>query len=132
MEQVDLEDARGADGTLRVALGGDLKLERGIPAPERVIEQIEKSRLPRKVILETGVLAGWDSGLLTFLLSVVSRCAQLGVEVDRHGLPEGVKRLLPLAPAVPPRPGRRISESDPVLARARGAPHAWRIGVVIP
>ena len=128
MEQVDLEYARRPDGTLRVALGGEWKLARGIPAPEGVIEQIEKSPLPRKVIFETGVLADWDSGLLTFLLSVVSRCAQLGVEVDRHGLPEGVKRLLALATAVPARPGRRISESEPVLARVGGAAIAWWIG----
>ena len=40
MEQVDLEYARGPDGTLRVALGGDWKLARGIPAPEGVIEEI--------------------------------------------------------------------------------------------
>ena len=61
MEHVGLEFARRPDGTLRVALGGDWKLARGLPAPRSVIEEIETAPLPRKVILETGVLAGWDS-----------------------------------------------------------------------
>lgn len=129
MEQVDLEYARGPDGTLRVALAGDWKLARGIPPPQGVIEEIEKPPLPRKVIFETGVLAGWDSGLLTFLLSVLSRCKQLGVEVDRYGLPEGVTRLLALATAVPATAGRRSSEPEPVLARVGDAAIAWWIGI---
>ncbi len=94
MEQVDLEYARRPDGTLRVALGGDWRLAHGIPAPRGIIEEIEKSPLPKKVIFETGILGGWDSGLLTFLMAVLSRCTQLGVEADRHGLPEGIRRLL--------------------------------------
>ncbi len=128
MEQVELEYARGADGTLLVALGGDWKLTRGLPALEGVIGEIEKSPLPKKVIFETGVLAGWDSGLLTFLLAVLSRCRHLGVEVDRRGLPEGVRRLLALATAVPARPGRRSSEPQPVLARVGDAAIAWWAG----
>jgi phospholipid/cholesterol/gamma-HCH transport system permease protein len=128
MEQVELEYARGADGTLLVALGGDWKLARGLPAPEGVIGELEKSPLPTKVTFETGVLAGWDSGLLTFLLAVLSRCRHLGVEVDRRGLPEGVRRLLALATAVPPRPGRRSSEPQPLLARVGDAAIAWWAG----
>ena len=125
MEQVDLSYTRGPDGTLSVALGGDWTLARGIPAPKAVIEEIERPPLPRRVIFETGVLAGWDSGLLTFLLAVLSRCAQLGVEADRHGLPEGVRRLLALATAVPARPGRRSSDPEPLLARVGDATIGW-------
>src|SRR5262249_10047453 len=75
-----------------------------------------------------GVLAGWDSRLLTFLLSVLRRSTQLGVEVDRHGLPEGVRRLLALATAVPARPARSSSEPEPILARVGDAAIAWWIG----
>jgi phospholipid/cholesterol/gamma-HCH transport system permease protein len=121
MQQVDLEYARRPDGTLHVAFGGEWTLASGIPTPVGVLAEIERPPPPRKVLLETGVLASWDSGLLTFLLAVVSRCAQLGVEVDRHGLPEGVKQLLALATAVPARPARRSSASDHFLARVGDA-----------
>ena len=125
MDHVDFELARGPDGTLRVALAGDWKLARGIPAPLGVIQEIERVPVPSKVIFETRVLAGWDSGLLTFLLAVLTRCTQLGVEVDRHGLPEGVRRLLALATAVPARPGRRSSDPEPLLARVGDATIGW-------
>src|SRR5262249_53232557 len=125
MDAVELQYAKGPDGTLRVALAGDWKLARGVPPSQGLIEEIERAPLPRKVAFETGVLAGWDSGLLTFLLAVLSRCAQLGVEVDRQGLPEGVSRLLALATAVPPNPGRRSSEPDAFLARVGGAAVGW-------
>ena len=59
---VQLACARGPEGTLRVALGGEWKLARGVPAPRLVIQEIERSPLPRRVIFETGVLAGWAPG----------------------------------------------------------------------
>jgi phospholipid/cholesterol/gamma-HCH transport system permease protein len=125
MQQVDLEYARRPDGTLHVALGGEWKLASGIPASVGVLEEIERPPRPQRVLLETSVLAGWDSGLLTFLLAVLSRCAQLGVEVDRHGLPEGVKQLLALATSVPARPARRPSGPDHFLARVGDAAIGW-------
>jgi phospholipid/cholesterol/gamma-HCH transport system permease protein len=122
MARVNLDYARAPDGTLDVALGGDWRLGCGIPAPDGVLGEIQKSPLPRKVTFDTGVLAGWDSGLLTFLKAVLSRCSQLGVEVDPHGLPEGVKRLLALATAVPASTGARSSpQPEPVLARVGDA-----------
>jgi phospholipid/cholesterol/gamma-HCH transport system permease protein len=128
MDQARLEYAKGEDGTLRVALGGDWKLAGGIPAPGGVIEEIERLPLPGKVVFETGVLAGWDSGLLAFLVAVLSRCKQLGVEFDRHGLPEGARRLLALATAVPARPGQKGPVPQPVLARVGDVAIAWWIG----
>ena len=103
----DLECARGADGTLRVALRGDWRRARGIPASRGVLRELERAPRPGRVVLQTGTLAGWDSGLLTFLLAVLSRCKELGVEVDRDGLPAGVERLVALATAVPARQGPR-------------------------
>jgi len=121
----NLEYTRRPDGTLHVALGGDWKLARGVPAPRALLDELERRPHPQRIILETSVLAGWDSGLLTFLLAVVSRCAQLGVEVDQHGLPEGVKQLLALATAVPARPARRSAGADPFLARVGADAVRW-------
>src|SRR5215470_2170674 len=125
MEQIALQYAKGPDGTLRVALAGDWKLARGVPPSQGLIQEIERAPLPRKVTFETAVLAGWDSGLLTFLLAVVSRCAQLGVEVDRHRLPEGVKQLLALATAVPARAARRLARREQFLSRVGDAAIGW-------
>jgi phospholipid/cholesterol/gamma-HCH transport system permease protein len=126
MAQIDVEYGRAPDGTLRLALGGDWRLGRGIPEPDGVLQEIEKAALPRKVSFATGALASWDSGLLTFLRAVLSRCAQLGVEVDQHGLPDGVRRLLALAAAVPARAGTaRGSQPAPLLERVGDAVVTW-------
>ena len=45
IDHADLKYARRPDGTLEVALGGDWKLARGLPGPEGIIEEIEKSPL---------------------------------------------------------------------------------------
>jgi phospholipid/cholesterol/gamma-HCH transport system permease protein len=127
MEQVDLEYGRGPDGTLHVALGGDWKLARGIPALRGVLEEIERQPPPQRVVLETSVLAGWDSRLLTFLLAVLSRCEQLGVEVDRQGLPSGVERLLALATAVPASRSSR-GRSESFFVRVGDAAITWSHG----
>ena len=116
MQQVDLQYARRSDGTLHLSLGGDWTLAHPLPAPRGVLEEIEKAPRPRRMILDTTVLARWDSGLLTFLLAVLSRCAQLGVTVDQHGLPRGVEHLLSLATAVPARQGPRLRAPEPLLA----------------
>jgi phospholipid/cholesterol/gamma-HCH transport system permease protein len=116
MQQVDLHCARRSDGTLHVSLGGDWTLAHTLPRPRVVLDEIERPPHPQRVLLDTAVLTRWDSGLLTFLLAVLSRCAQLGVTVDRHGLPRGVEHLLALATAVPARQGPRLRAPEPFLA----------------
>ena len=129
MSGVDLEYARAPDGTLRLALAGDWRLGRGIPEPGRVLGEVEQGPPPQKVIFDTRALAGWDSGLLTFLRALLSRFAQLGVEVDERGLPDGVRRLLALAAAVPARMDVRAESRMPFLARVGDvALAAWRAG----
>jgi phospholipid/cholesterol/gamma-HCH transport system permease protein len=108
MTPVDLRYVRAEDGTLRLMLAGEWKLGRGLPAPSSVLGELERQPRPQRVTFDTGLLAGWDSGLLTFLLTVFARCSQLGISVDDSGLPGGVKRLLAQATAVPERQGARV------------------------
>ncbi|MGH7539424.1 MAG: ABC transporter permease, partial [Gemmatimonadota bacterium] len=73
---------------------------------------------PRRVSFDTDALAGWDSTLLAFLRDVLERCDEHGVEVDRSGLPGGVRRLLDLAEAVPEREDAgRERPSPPIVDR---------------
>ena len=124
MQHADLEYARRPDGTLHVALGGDWTLARGIPAPRGVLEEIEQTPRPRRLVLDTRI-ASWDSGLLTFLLAVQARCTQLGIAMDRHALPRGVEHLLALASAVPARLGPRGTGPQTFLARVGDSAIEW-------
>jgi len=62
----------------------------------------------RRLTFETEHLGDWDSGLLTFLLMVKNICAERQVVVEDSALPEGVRRLLALAAAVPERGGEHL------------------------
>jgi len=59
---------------------------------------------------DTGITA-WDSSLLIYLRAVMAIAKGNNAEVDDTGLPEGVRRLLHLADAVPERKGARRTGS---------------------
>ncbi|MCP4686871.1 MAG: ABC transporter permease [Desulfobacterales bacterium] len=101
---------RPADDTLLVSLAGDWTIENRTPRASEVVARVEAGSEIRRVLFDTEKLAGWDSGLLTFLTRVLDHCAQNGIPVSREGLPPGAQRLLNLAAAVPERKGARKKE----------------------
>jgi phospholipid/cholesterol/gamma-HCH transport system permease protein len=110
-----LSFSRPASDTLQISLAGAWEMQAGVPRVDAVQEAIESEPRPRQVSFDTGALRGWDSGLLTFLVKVGELCAERGIKADRAGLPDGVRRLLDLAEAVPERKGARSSEAAPSL-----------------
>lgn len=85
-----------------------------------MLVQRELESLPeaRRVVLEAQELTSWDSSVLTFLVEVSELCRQRGINMDRGGLPAGVRRLLELAEAVPEKKGARKEEVEtPFLER---------------
>jgi phospholipid/cholesterol/gamma-HCH transport system permease protein len=110
--------SRPAPDTLQLDLAGRWALTADLPQPEQVQQAFESGPQIRRVSFDSRQLAGWDSGLLTFLIRVGELCAERGVSVDRDGLPTGVRRLLELAAAVPERKGARSqSARASLLAR---------------
>jgi phospholipid/cholesterol/gamma-HCH transport system permease protein len=79
---------------------------------------VESAPGVRRIAFDTTGITAWDSALLVFLSKLIAQNEKGQIETDRSGIPEGVKRLLALAGAVPERkdtgrPPERIS----VLAR---------------
>jgi phospholipid/cholesterol/gamma-HCH transport system permease protein len=93
--------------TLLVKLSGDWKITEPLPATADVEKALESTKAIRRITFDTKDLAGWDSGLLTFLIKIFEACSKTKIEVDKDGLPEGVRRLISLATAVPERKGAR-------------------------
>jgi phospholipid/cholesterol/gamma-HCH transport system permease protein len=62
----------------------------------------------RGIRFDTTRLDDWDTGLLTFLDSILKTCGERGIAADTAGLPPGAQRLLAMALAVPEQtvPGR--------------------------
>jgi phospholipid/cholesterol/gamma-HCH transport system permease protein len=97
--------------TLQVRLAGSWRFADGLPSVRDVQQQFADMPHLARVTFETTALAAWDTGLLTFLLQSFDVCKQHQAEVDPSGLPEGVRRLLALAAAVPERQGVRRTEA---------------------
>jgi phospholipid/cholesterol/gamma-HCH transport system permease protein len=112
-----LADPAAAD-TIRLRLSGSWRLTRPLPPAAELERQLEAQSGVRRILVEARDLAGWDSGLLMFLRRVDGFARQTGIETDASGLPEGVRRLLRLAAAVPERAGaRRDAARESFLAR---------------
>jgi phospholipid/cholesterol/gamma-HCH transport system permease protein len=112
---------RTADGTLLVRLAGHWKLGRGLPTAAQVQDQLTSGPPIRRVAFHAGDLASWDSSLLTFLTRVMAQTTAQQIEIDQTGLPEGVRRLLALAAAVPERKDTQEEKRPSWLARVGAA-----------
>src|SRR5262245_8752527 len=101
----------------RVELAGAWRKEDDLPDPGEVWREIDAGPAVRRLSLDTSGVTGWDSELITFALKVLEEAKARGVESDRAGLPEGARRLLRLAEAVPERQTGRSRGQPPWLAR---------------
>jgi len=104
---------RQADDTLLVRLVGHWTMRTSAPVVTEVYQQLDASPAMRRLAFEAQELTGWDSRLLTFLRQVMEASTHRQMVIDLHGLPEGVRRLLTLAAAVPEREGARRGAPRP-------------------
>jgi phospholipid/cholesterol/gamma-HCH transport system permease protein len=102
--QLDAQLA-GAD-ELVITLGGHWCMAATLPSPDIVATRLAAS--VRHVRFDTTGLTDWDTGLLSFLGSVLKTCAARGISADTAGLPPGAQRLLTMALTTPEQtvPGR--------------------------
>ena len=77
------------------------------------VEDELRSRSPKRVRFDASTLGEWDSALVTFLFEVAEIAREQKIAVDRDSLPEGIRRLLALAEAVPERKGARQTKEEP-------------------
>ena len=122
-----LADAAAAD-TLQLRLSGSWRLSRPLPPAAEVESELERRGGVRRIVIDAQGLTGWDSGLLMFLRRLDGFARGAGLETDASGLPEGVRRLLSLAAAVPERAGaRRGAARESFLARVGRRPsRSWQ------
>jgi phospholipid/cholesterol/gamma-HCH transport system permease protein len=87
-------------------LSGSWSIGSELPSSDDLRKKIESGGV-RRVAFDTSGLKDWDSSLLTFLIKMNELCTEKKIGLDSDGLPEGARRLLRLATAVPERKGAR-------------------------
>jgi phospholipid/cholesterol/gamma-HCH transport system permease protein len=118
IEPSELSFDRNADNTLQVRLKGSWTIGQELPSGGEVQSQIESEPAIKQITFDAHELSGWDSGLLSFLTKIINQCSAKNITLNQEGLPEGVRKLLQLAFAVPERKGaRKEAVREPLLAR---------------
>ncbi len=102
----ELSFDRPADDTLLVRLKGSWTIEQNLPDIGEVQSQVKSDAGVKQIAFDTRELTGWDSGLLSFLVKIINQHANGNIAVQKDGLPEGVRKLIDLAFAVPERKAR--------------------------
>jgi len=111
--------ARTAGGAVMVRLVGRWSLEGGLPSAADLEAALSVAGTAG-VVFDASELGAWDSSMLTFLTRVFRLARDRGLDVDRSGLPEGLRRLLALAEAVPEKADARTGDSRQALAERVG------------
>jgi phospholipid/cholesterol/gamma-HCH transport system permease protein len=114
----ELSFSRPAEETLLVRLAGNWRIGEELPAAVEVQKQIESEPRIERIAFDTRELKDYDSALLTFLIKVIEQCSRRKIEAEKEGLPDGVRKLLALASAVPEKKGTgREAAHEPFLSR---------------
>jgi phospholipid/cholesterol/gamma-HCH transport system permease protein len=120
-----LSVARDPDGRVTLHLSGSWLLEAGWPSA-RPVEAALAERPATGLAFATAALERWDSALVTFVHAVAAIAAERGVPLALEGLPDGLRRLVSLALAVPARSQPAVVLDDALTARVgRIALRAW-------
>ena len=96
--------------TLKVILSGHWKLGEDLPGAAKIQETLQDRPMVTNIVFDTRKLGSWDTGLLTFLNNLRNFCSRQNIGLNIDGLPEGARKLLELASAVPETKDARPAE----------------------
>ena len=106
-----------AGGLLIVRLGGDWSVDSALPATDPVEEAIAGEPAVRGLAIDASAIGAWGSALPVFLRGVQRIADRHHLALDTQGVPDGVRKLLGLAAAVPPRGAVPAAPARGFLAR---------------
>lgn len=108
------------DGAFLVSVGGQWNLETPWPgSAESALSGLSASGV-KSLALKADDLGKWDSSLLVFLVQLVQKAKSRKLEIDNN-LPEGIKRLIQMAFAVPARKGAQRESAKTSFVEHVGA-----------
>ncbi len=117
----DIHLQQPAPDRLVIDMTGSWRIDDPKPALDAVESRLAEGPEIRGVSFGSAALGEWDSSLLTYLRQLMRLCAARQVAVDLTGLPEGARRLLTLAAAVPPQDDARAAGARDLFLASVGA-----------
>ena len=92
---------------LLVRLSGNWREHAEPPGAGNIQEALDRFAEVKSLSFESSGLVAWDSRFVVLIRNCSEMCRARNIELHGDGLPEGVRRLLRLAEAVPERKGAR-------------------------
>ena len=103
---------------LHVVLAGTWLLADSLPSPNDIALQLQSRRDVHRISFDGRAITQWDSRLLIFLARVYQLAGEHKINIDPSGLPDGARRMMKLATAVPPKEdASKHSEHPHILER---------------
>jgi phospholipid/cholesterol/gamma-HCH transport system permease protein len=102
---------RAAPGVLRLTVSGNWRGKSRLPGVEVIKQSLSKNN-ERVLEFDVAGLTGWDSRFVAFIHKCAALCRERNLQFGSDGLPEGVRRLLRLASAVPERTDARSTDTE--------------------
>ena len=117
-----------APDKLQLVLAGSWLLATGVPPVSDLERQLQASSTIRTISFDDTAIGDWDSALLTFLARVYRLAGAHHIDIDTDGLPDGARRMMALATAVPPKEdtGRHVGEQLMLARIGEMALAMWR------
>ena len=119
---------RPSPDTLLIKLSGDIRGQSELLSIGVVRDVMDPTTGARLLLFESAGVSAWDSRFVAFIRKCAELCRTRNIELRDEGLPEGVRRLLRLAQAVPERiDARQVFVKAPLLQKlGEGAIRGWR------
>jgi phospholipid/cholesterol/gamma-HCH transport system permease protein len=112
--------ARSSPDVLRVSLSGNWRAPSGLPGVETIRRSLTENTAGGFLEFDVTHLTGWDSRFVAFVNKCMALCRDRNMSFRSDGLPEGVRRLLRLANAVPEKKDARSAASEAGFLRKTG------------
>jgi phospholipid/cholesterol/gamma-HCH transport system permease protein len=113
LEQLSLDFP--SPDNLQLVLAGSWLLNDSAPSAAGIEEQLQVRGDIRKISFNGMAVTEWDTGLLTFLARVYRLAGDHDIDIDPDGLPDGARRMMTLATAVPPKADTGKHAEEPQL-----------------
>jgi phospholipid/cholesterol/gamma-HCH transport system permease protein len=109
------------EASVTIRLSGNWQTGAELQGADEALGFLEINPLLRTVSFDASGLMGWDSNLLTLLIKIKAYLEKRGIDCRTDALPEGARKLLKLAAAVPERQEtKKSAQSEPFLSRIGG------------
>ena len=107
-------------GARLVRLAGDWVLRAGMTSAQAIFDDLDAGTKPERLVVDLSGVGRWDSALVSVLVNLRRGCEARSIQMEPRDMPDGVRRLVGLAVAVPERAGAKRSEKPPAFLVSTG------------